>query len=402
MVCAHVDLDCFFVQVAQRIDPTLTTNPVAVLAKSAVVSASYEARAAGVRAGMASTLAQTLCPNIVFANVDRDAVAKASALVFSSLSDLAATHGWEIHQTGIDEAYVSAANWASLAPRLARWREECRTDPGYVCSVGVGPSRIIAKMASSAAKPDGFLPIAPERAVSWVTAQQVADVPGVGPRAWDRLRDLGVRTVGDVLRFDRARLTEELGAALTSLVEHTARAEDQSPRLSSHAALPSRSVSLSQTFNPAISFDGALRELDTMCGRLASRLFQQGAGASTLTVGVRTGQRVPTSRSVPAGGAFAASQLIELARAALVSLALDKDTSLRLLSVTCDVTTTQQPSLFPPAPEELFVPGAAVWHPVFGVGVVDSQMPEPNLVRVRFRDRTRDVLSSSLKHSSIS
>ncbi len=402
MVCAHVDLDCFFVQVAQRTDPTLTSNPVAVLAKSAVVSASYEARAAGVRAGMAATLAQTLCPRIVFANVDRDAVAKASALVFSSLSELAAACGWEVHQAGIDEAYVTATNWSALAPRLARWREECRTNPGYVCSVGVGPSRVIAKMASSAAKPDGFLPIAPERAVSWVTAQQVGDVPGVGPRALERLRDFGVRTVGDVLRFDHERLTEELGAGLTSLVEHTARAEDPVPRLVARTTLPSRSVSLSQTFNPAISFDDAFRELDAMCGRLASRLFQHGAGTSTLIVGIRTDQRPLTSRSVPAGGAFVASQLTELARSALVSLAMDKSTSLRLLSVTCDVTPTQQPSLFPTEAEASLAPGAAVRHLVFGVGVIDCKLPEPDLVRVRFRDRTRDVLSSSLDHASIS
>lgn len=400
VVSAHVDLDCFFVQVAQHADPRLGTGAIGVLAKSAVVSASYEARAAGVRAGMAASLAKTLCPTIVFANVDRDAVVKASDAVFASLRSHAGVHGWEVSQVGLDEAYVSGTSWAALVPRLARWREECRTHLGYVCSIGVGPSRVVAKIASSAAKPDGFLPVSPDRAVAWIGAQPVGEVPGVGPRALERLQELGVRSVADVLKFDRELLTIELGANLASLVTHAARAEDQ-PVRTAPASLPARSMSISQTFNPAVGFESAAAELDTMCGRLSSRLFQERVGCATLTVGVRLDQRPFTSRSVRAQGAFTGFQLAELARAALVTLVADKSQDLRMLSVTCDVTTAQQPSLFVPEPSDLLVPGAVVHHPVFGVGVIDTQMAEPGLLRVRFSDRTRDVLSSSVERSSI-
>lgn len=401
VVSAHVDLDCFFVQVAQHADPLLGAGAVGVLAKSAVVSASYEARAAGVRAGMAASLAKTLCPTIVFANVDRDAVVKASEAVFASLRAEAATHGWVVSQVGLDEAYVSGASWTALVPRLARWREECRIRLGYVCSIGAGPSRLVAKMASSAAKPDGFLPVSPDRAVSWIGAKLVEEVPGVGPRALERLNELGVRYVADALKFDHALLSRELGASLASLVTHAARAEDHPVRAASTSA-PARSVSVSQTFNPSVGFETAAAELETMCGRLSARLFQQNVGCGTLTVGTRLDQRPYSSRSVRANGAFTGSQLAELARAALVSLVVEKTQGFRLLSITCDVTTSQQPSLFVAQPVDQLVPGAVVRHPVFGVGVIDAQMSEPDLLRVRFSDRTRDVLSSSLESSSIS
>src|SRR3954464_6405020 len=148
----HADVDAFFASVAQRDDPALRGRPV-VVGSWVVMAASYEARAYGVRGGMPTAQARRLCPDVVVATSSWPAYTEASAAIFGIFR----RHAASVAPGSMEEAFLEVDGDQAAAVQLARrLRREVREEVGLAVSIGVARTRVLAKMASRSAKPDGL------------------------------------------------------------------------------------------------------------------------------------------------------------------------------------------------------------------------------------------------------
>lgn len=194
----HVDMDAFFAAIELKRHPELAGRPVVVgghgdpQSRGVVSTATYEARAFGVRSGMALRIAWRLCPQAVFLPVDFDAYARESERFKAVLQPFSAT----IEDAGIDEAYldVSEAEDAAAVGRALKQRVKAET--GLSCSVGIAPNKLLAKLASDMQKPDGITVLDEADIPGRVWPLPVGKLSGVGPKTEERLREMGVATIG--------------------------------------------------------------------------------------------------------------------------------------------------------------------------------------------------------------
>jgi len=209
---AHVDMDAFYVSVELLERPELRGLPVIVGphdpdSRGVVMTASYEARRFGVHSALPMAIARRRCPQAVVIPRDMDRYKHASQSVMAVLhrySDL-------VEVLGMDEAYVELS--ASPAPktRARQIKRDVLAETGLTCSIGLGPNRLIAKIASDLDKPDGLCVLPRERFLEVVGERPVRIIPGVGPKTEERLEALEVRTVSDLARAPEASLAIVLG-----------------------------------------------------------------------------------------------------------------------------------------------------------------------------------------------
>jgi len=214
-VVAHADMDAFYASVEQRDRPELRGRPVIVGgtgARGVVSAASYEARRFGVRSAMPSAQARSLCPGGIFLSGDMARYARESRRVFAIFREFTP----RVEGLSIDEAFLDlTGSRRLLGPPVEvghRLRERVRAETGLAVSVGIAPVKMVAKIASSAAKPDGLLAVAPEEMRSFLDPLPVSRLWGVGPVASARLRAAGLESVGDLARAEPARLEGLLGS----------------------------------------------------------------------------------------------------------------------------------------------------------------------------------------------
>ncbi len=281
---AHVDMDCFYAAVEALDDPGLVGRPVIVGGTSnrgVVSSASYEARALGVRSAMPTFEARRLCPQGVFLFPRMARYVEVSAKVM----ELLRTFTPEMEQVSVDEAFLDLTGTSRLhgPPRETgrRLKKLVRDEAGLVCSVGLAPNRLIAKIASDFDKPDGLVVVPPEEAARFLAPLPVRTLPGVGPRLAEKLRSVGVERVADLLRFDREELNRIFGSMGERLFE-TARGVDETPF---HRLPKSKSISAEQTLDR----DTARKEdlvpiLAAQALRIGRRLRRQGFVARTVVL----------------------------------------------------------------------------------------------------------------------
>src|SRR5690349_24856709 len=210
----HVDMDAFYASVEQRDDPQLHGKPVIVAwrgARSVVCAASYEARKFGVRSAMPAVRAERLCPNGVFLPPDflrYRAVSRQVREIFLRHTDL-------IEPLALDEAYLDVTeNKMGLptATQVARTiREQIRQELHLTASAGVAPNKFLAKIASDWRKPDGLFVIQPEEVDSFLLPLPVGRLPGVGKVTEEKLRNLGIKTVGELRALELAALERDFG-----------------------------------------------------------------------------------------------------------------------------------------------------------------------------------------------
>src|ERR1700691_537899 len=201
----HVDMDAFYASVEQRDDPSLRGKPVVVAwrgNRSVVCAASYEARQFGVRSAMPASRAERLCPTGIFVPPDFTRYRAASRLVreiFKRHTDL-------IEPLSLDEAYLDVTEnktGLTTATRVARAiREQIREELHLTASAGVAPNKFLAKIASDWRKPDGLFVIQPEDIDTFLHPLPVGRIPGVGKVTEERLKELGIKTVGDLRILD--------------------------------------------------------------------------------------------------------------------------------------------------------------------------------------------------------
>lgn len=294
----HADLDAFYASVARGRCPETTGRPLIVGgsgSRGVVLSCSYEARASGVRNGMPAMRARRLCPDAVFVPPDFDAYAAASKRFRAVLEAFTPL----IEPISLDEAFcdVSGAHrlWGPSHEIGQTIRERVRAELGLTCSVGGGPTKLVAKIASRRCKPDGLLVVDDPEA--FLRPLPVGELWGVGGVTAAALQRIGVRTVGDLADMPSATLRRELGEAAGAHLQRLARGDDPSPVVTGHEA---KSIGAEETFDTDIGDPERLgSELLRLSDRVASRLLAGGLSARTITVKIRlarSGAERPSQR----------------------------------------------------------------------------------------------------------
>lgn len=286
----HVDLDAFFASVEQRDKPSLRGKPVVVGGvggRGVVATASYEARAFGVHSAMPTAEARRRCPNAAFLTGRFEAYRASSRAVMELLHSISPL----VEPLSLDEAFLDLA--AADLPDLSitsvcelgrRLKERVREATGGLTgSVGIATSKLVAKIASDLDKPDGLVVVAPGMEQDLLRPMQVTVIPGVGPATAERLRRVGVHTVGELEGLTEAELVRLLGRANGSGLFALARARDD------RAVDPERetkSVSVEDTYQ-SDQVDRRLLTalLDRQSAKVTARL--RGARISGRTVSIK-------------------------------------------------------------------------------------------------------------------
>lgn len=208
----HADADSFFASVALRSRPELAAVPVAVVAHVYIASANYPARARGVRSGSLAQDALRQCPELILIDVPRAEVEEVGDALFDIFHDSARA----VEPGSIEEAFldVGATDWAGAIEAGQTLRRRVARELGIPISVGVGGTKLMAKLASRRAKPDGLFVIAPEEAAALRTTLPITDVWGIGATTLQRLGRIGVMRLGDVDGIPRNELQHVCGTAM--------------------------------------------------------------------------------------------------------------------------------------------------------------------------------------------
>jgi len=208
----HADADAFYASVEQRDDPRLRGRPV-IVGAGVVLAASYEAKACGVCTAMGGRMARRLCPRAVVVSPRMSAYAEASKAIYRVFEDTTPL----VEGLSIDEAFLDVRGLKRLSGSpseiATRLRRDVRERVGLPITVGVARTKFLAKVASGVAKPDGLLVVAAERELEFLHPLPIERLWGVGVVTSDRLRRLGITTVGQVAKMSEGVLVTILGRA---------------------------------------------------------------------------------------------------------------------------------------------------------------------------------------------
>jgi DNA polymerase-4 len=264
---AHLDMDAFYVSVELRRRPELRGQPVIVAGRgprAVVTTASYEARRFGVGSAMPAARARRLCPAGVFLEPDFAYYREASRQVMAIVRERVA----QVEVVGLDEAYLDLTATDAPVGAMRRLREEIETATELTCSIGIGPSKLVAKVASDAEKPRGFVVLGREAACARFAQAGCGLVPGIGPKTVERLRSCGISTLGELAAAPELELAAGFGGRLAAELQRRARFEDSSPVTEVRKVV---SESRETTFDRDIS---DLHELEAVLAALVERLCQ--------------------------------------------------------------------------------------------------------------------------------
>jgi DNA polymerase-4 len=288
----HVDLDAFYASVEQRDKPSLRGKPVivgGVGGRGVVATASYEARAFGVRSAMSTAEARSRCPHAAYLSGRFGAYRETSDRVMTVLRELSPL----VEPLSLDEAFVdlavtdlpdrSVGTITAVARRLKERVHE--VTGGLDGSVGVGSSKLVAKIASDLDKPDGLVVVPPGTERELLRPMSVTVIPGVGPATTERLRRLGVHTVADLEQVTEDELVRALGQAHGAGLYRLARAQDDRRVVAEREA---KSVSVEGTYDTDL-VDRRLLEglLERQAHQVTERLRKARLSGRTITVKVR-------------------------------------------------------------------------------------------------------------------
>jgi DNA polymerase IV len=289
----HVDMDAFFVSVEELYDPSLQGKAVVVGGqrneRGVVSAASYEARKFGVHSAMPLRTAAKLCPQARFVEGHPDRYRACSEKVYEVLKSFSP----QVEMASIDEAYVDMTGTARLhGPPLRAAQslhEKMKAETRLNCSIGIAGTRLIAKVSSAKAKPNGLLWVLPGQEAKFLAPLDVRDIPGVGKVTEQNLNALGIRNVGDLSRFDDGFLERQFGKWGLALAGK-ARGEDAGGWFDSEvgADTDAKSISHEHTYNQdtanAEQLESTLMRLSEMVGR---RLRENRLYARTIQLKLR-------------------------------------------------------------------------------------------------------------------
>jgi DNA polymerase-4 len=281
---AHIDMDAFYVSVELRRRPELRGLPVIVAGtgpRAVVTTASYEARRFGVGSAMPAARARRLCPQGTYLTPDFPYYREASAQVMS----IVRAHVETVEVIGLDEAYLELTGLPAPRAGMRRLAAEIERSTGLSCSIGVGPSKLVAKVASDAEKPRGFVVLSREQACRRFGPARCGLVPGIGPKTAERLRACGIDTLAKLASAPAPELAGRFGRRFGAELQRRARFEDDSPVTQERKVVSeSRETTFDQDIADLTQLEAILEGLVT---RLSGGLVAQGRRGRTIGIKVR-------------------------------------------------------------------------------------------------------------------
>jgi DNA polymerase-4 len=281
---AHLDADAFYVSVELLRHPELRGRPVVVAGsgpRAVVTTASYEARRYGVGSAMPASRARRLCPQAVFLPPDFPLYREASARIMG----LVRSHVEVVEVVGLDEAYLDLDGLYSPRAAMRRLVAEIKAATQLTCSVGIGPNKLVAKVASDAEKPAGLVALTREQACERFASAPPGLVPGIGPKTSERLSALGFNTLAAVATAPEGVLVASFGPRLGRELRRRARFESDGIVGAPHKVV---SESRERTFDRDLSDPDELRAaLGRMAGELCESLTRRGRRGRTIGIKVR-------------------------------------------------------------------------------------------------------------------
>ena len=335
-ILAHLDLDAFYAAVEELEQPELRTQPLVVggdpRSRGVVATANYVSRGFGIQSAMSCAEALRRCPHAVFVAPRATLYREYSQAVWTAVREVVPT----VERTGLDEGYL---DFAGLARDFGRARvvaeavqTSVRAATRLSCSLGVAPSKVVAKVASDRRKPGGITVVPAGTEARFLAPLEVRKLPGVGPRAEERLRAAGVATVGDLAALTdldlRALLPGQVGLMLRD------RAMGVDPR-GLETTAERISISVEETFERDLHDRETLHaELRRMSVRLGEHLRREGLSARTVTAKLRYADFSIRSRSTSLDvGIDDPARIGDLACALLDRGLRDRPGALRLVGV---------------------------------------------------------------------
>ena len=312
----HVDMDCFFASVEILDNPELINLPIIVGGPShrgVVASCSYIARAYGIRSAMPISEALSLCPTVRVLGVRHDRYREISQKVMSMLDNFSST----VQQVGLDEAYLDiSSSWRSSSAILdlaGEIRDKICRETQIMCSVGIGSSKLIAKLASKKAKPRAYMGIVSGSRVpvvqdgpgivsiprymdaDFLRQHSIDELPGIGPATLRKLNDLGIRSIDDLNWVPHASLKTRFGENQANRILDLFNGVDDRAVVPNSAP---KSISSEETFSQDLAQLSELtKSIDGCSQSVASRLYSSRTCAKTITLKVKTSQFRDIERS---------------------------------------------------------------------------------------------------------
>src|SRR5215467_9443982 len=289
----HVDMDAFFVSVEELYDPSLKGKAVVVGGqrdeRGVVSAASYEARRFGVHSAMPLRTAAKQCPHAIFVDGHYELYQEYSHKARAVLRDFSPA----VEMASIDEAYIDMTGTERLhGPALQsahKLHQQMKERTGLNCSIGIGSSRLMAKISSDKAKPNGILYVLPGQEQSFLAPLDVGKIPGVGKVTKTRLNQIGIMQIGDLLKVEEKVLEENFGKWGTALVGK-ARGEDAGAWFEGEVGedWQAKSISHEHTFEHDTAELARLEStLSHLCAKVCRRLREQALSARTLQLKLR-------------------------------------------------------------------------------------------------------------------
>src|SRR5438874_2173342 len=289
MILAHLDLDAFFAAVEELENPELRSKPLVVggdpHGRGVVATANYVARGFGIHSAMSAAEAIRRCPQAVFVRPRHSLYREYSRHVWSTVRGIVPT----LEQTGIDEGYLDLGEIASgfLEARVVAEavRTAGRAATSLTCSIGVAPCKVVAKIGSDARKPGGLTVVVPGQEATFLAPFDVRRLPGVGPKAEERLRAAGIETIGALARLADDDLKRLLPGIVGRVLRDRSRGIDHRELELSTERM---SISVENTFERDLTDRAQLHdELRRMAERVAEHLHDSGRTGRTVTTKLR-------------------------------------------------------------------------------------------------------------------
>jgi len=334
-VIFHVDLDAFFVEVERQNDATLVGKPVVIGGlgpRGVVATASYEAREFGVHSAQAMAVARRLCPQAIFMRGSHDLYREVS----KKFMEVLRSYSPVVVPVSVDEAYLDMTGTERLygmPMEAARTiKRMVRDKLGLPASIGIGPSKLVAKVSTEHAKPDGIFQVQPDEVEAFFAPQPVRNLPGIGPKAGEALARLRIATLGELANAPDGPLRRALGPNNADHVKRRAKGIDNAPL---RERAKTKSISAETTFETDVSSRSELeRVLKRLSERVGTRLRKSGQLARNASIKLRYGDFTTITRQrtfpVPGDG----DQLIyDAAHAVLVTAMRQRGDAIRLLGV---------------------------------------------------------------------
>jgi DNA polymerase-4 len=283
-VYAHLDMDAFYVAVELQRRPELRGKAVVVAGsgpRAVVTTASYEARRFGIFSATPAERARRLCPDAFFLPPDFELYRARSREVMAVLRE----HVELVEAASLDEAYLDLTGLDRPKAAARRIKQAIRERTGLGCSIGIGPSKLVAKVASDAEKPDGFVVLTEEEARARFASASPGLIPGIGPRTTERLARGGVTTLDELRRVPVQQLVDAFGPGLGPHLLRLANFEDDREVT---PVRPAKSESRETTFDHDVADPQQLEEvLRSLAGDLCRRLADQDRAGRNIAIKVR-------------------------------------------------------------------------------------------------------------------